>query len=98
MPEGSRCLTLPTPTPNARPPAAWPWPAASSTTAGPARWVAAQYDRLDVLVSNAGIGGFAESAAPSQTPLYALRAVYEANVFGMVALTNALLPLARLAR
>lgn len=60
-----------------------------------ADWVAAEYGRLDVLVNNAGIGGFGESGAPSQTPLSALRAVYETNMFGVVALTNALLPLLR---
>lgn len=53
------------------------------------------HGRLDVLVNNAGIGGFAESGAPSDTPLAAIRRVYEINVFGVVAVTNAMLPLLR---
>lgn len=57
--------------------------------------VDADHGRLDVLVNNAAIGGFAESGAPSDTPVEAIRWVYETNVFGVVAVTNALLPLLR---
>lgn len=53
-----------------------------------------EYGRLDVLVNNAGIGGF-DSGPPSNTPLAVLRTVYETNVFGAVAVTNAMLPLLR---
>jgi NAD(P)-dependent dehydrogenase (short-subunit alcohol dehydrogenase family) len=59
-----------------------------------AKVVADEHGRLDILVNNAGIVGPA-AGAPSQTPLAALREVYETNVFGIVALTNALLPLLR---
>jgi NAD(P)-dependent dehydrogenase (short-subunit alcohol dehydrogenase family) len=62
--------------------------------------------RLDVLVNNAGIavagapraGSLAEmrrSGAPSQALLDDIRAVFETNVFGVIAVTQAVLPLLR---
>jgi NAD(P)-dependent dehydrogenase (short-subunit alcohol dehydrogenase family) len=48
---------------------------------------------LHVLVNNAGIGG--PMQAPSETPAEQVRTVYETNVFGVVTMTNALLPLLR---
>lgn len=48
---------------------------------------------LHVLVNNAGIGG--PMQAPSQTPAGQVRRVYETNVFGVITVTNALLPLLR---
>lgn len=51
--------------------------------------------RLDILVNNAGITGGPGSGLPSQTPLSIMRNVYETNVFGVVAVTNAVLPLLR---
>jgi len=60
-----------------------------------AKLVTDEHGRLDILVNNAAITGGWDVGAPSQTPLDALRAVYETNVFGIVALTNALLPLLR---
>ncbi|MFD6220369.1 SDR family oxidoreductase [Nocardia asteroides] len=51
---------------------------------------------LDVLVNNAGIaGGF---GAPSATDPAMMREVFETNVFGAVAVTNAMLPLLRRAQ
>ncbi|MGH3175290.1 MAG: SDR family oxidoreductase [Streptosporangiaceae bacterium] len=58
-----------------------------------ADWVDHHYGRLDILVNNAGIvraGGL-----PSQTDLDAMREVYETNVFGVIIVTNAMLPLLR---
>jgi NAD(P)-dependent dehydrogenase (short-subunit alcohol dehydrogenase family) len=52
-------------------------------------------DRLDVLVNNAGIAG--EDAAPSAASVEAMKAVYEVNVFGVVRVTQAFLPLLRAA-
>ncbi|MDA5146646.1 SDR family oxidoreductase [Streptomyces sp. AD681] len=46
---------------------------------------------LHVLVNNAGVGG--PMLPPSRTPADQVRTVYETNVFGVVTVTNALLPL-----
>jgi NAD(P)-dependent dehydrogenase (short-subunit alcohol dehydrogenase family) len=60
-----------------------------------AEWIEAEYGRLDVLVNNAGIARGDGSGRPSDTTLHTLRMVYETNVFGVVAVTNAMLPLLR---
>jgi NAD(P)-dependent dehydrogenase (short-subunit alcohol dehydrogenase family) len=61
-----------------------------------AEWIEAEYGRLDVLVNNAGTATVARRGGPpSQTSLDDMRAVYEINVFGVVAVTNAMLPLLR---
>jgi NAD(P)-dependent dehydrogenase (short-subunit alcohol dehydrogenase family) len=61
-----------------------------------AEWIDAEYGRLDVLVNNAGTATVSRRGAPpSQTSLDDMRAVYEINVFGVVAVTNAMLPLLR---
>lgn len=49
-----------------------------------------EFGRLDVLVNNAGIATF---GAPSTTRLEEVRAVFETNVFGVIAVTQAMLPL-----
>jgi NAD(P)-dependent dehydrogenase (short-subunit alcohol dehydrogenase family) len=51
-------------------------------------------DYLDVLVNNAGVL-LEFGAPPSATPLEMLRGTYDVNVFGVVAVTNALLPALR---
>ncbi|MFJ9821234.1 SDR family oxidoreductase [Streptomyces sp. NPDC101151] len=52
------------------------------------------YGRLDILVNNAGIaGGF--TGAPSEATADDIREVYETNVFGVVSVTHAMLPLLR---
>jgi NAD(P)-dependent dehydrogenase (short-subunit alcohol dehydrogenase family) len=58
-----------------------------------ADWVGHHYGRLDILVNNAGIAR--AGGPPSQTDLDAMREVYETNVFGVIIVTNAMLPLLR---
>jgi NAD(P)-dependent dehydrogenase (short-subunit alcohol dehydrogenase family) len=64
-----------------------------------AKWVEAEFGRLDILVNNAGIARGVDQDddgfLPSQTTMTALRRIFETNVFGVVAVTNAMLPLLR---
>jgi NAD(P)-dependent dehydrogenase (short-subunit alcohol dehydrogenase family) len=58
-----------------------------------AAFIADEYGHLDVLVNNAGIA--AMGGPPSATSLDGLRAILETNVLGVIAVTNAMLPLLR---
>lgn len=60
-----------------------------------AEWIETEYRRLDILINNAGIARGDGRGQPSETKIETLRAVYETNVFGVVAVTNAMLPLLR---
>ncbi|MCI4064528.1 SDR family NAD(P)-dependent oxidoreductase [Micromonospora sp. R77] len=66
-----------------------------ASAAAVAELVEQEYGHLDVLVNNAGILRADGTALPSETTLATLREVFETNVFGVVAVTNALLPLLR---
>ncbi len=59
-----------------------------------AELVGQRIGRLDVLVNNAGIGG-ALPQDPTTLDLDVLRTVLDTNVFGVIRVTNALLPLLR---
>jgi NAD(P)-dependent dehydrogenase (short-subunit alcohol dehydrogenase family) len=54
---------------------------------------AGQIGPLDILVNNAGISGDAQT--PDRDDADAFRRIYETNVFGVVAVTNAFLPALR---
>lgn len=58
-----------------------------------ARQIDAAFGRLDILVNNAAIA--AGPRKPSETPAATVRQVYETNVFGVIAVTHAMLPLLR---
>lgn len=60
--------------------------------------VQAKHGRLDVLVNNAGVIRDDMAAAPSQQTLQAWRETFDTNLFGLVATTNAFLPLLRAAK
>lgn len=53
-----------------------------------------EYGRLDILVNNAGVL-LERGQRPSQMPLEALVRTYATNVYGVMAVTNAVLPLLR---
>ena len=54
---------------------------------------ARQVDALDILVNNAGISG--NGLTPDAEDIGTFRRIYETNVFGVVAVTNAFLPALR---
>ena len=66
-----------------------------ASIAAAADTVRKQHGRLDILVNNAGIMRDDMAARPSQQSLETWRDTFETNVFGLVATTNALLPLLR---
>jgi NAD(P)-dependent dehydrogenase (short-subunit alcohol dehydrogenase family) len=58
-----------------------------------AAWIEQTYGKLDILVNNAGITVAPECGVPSTVSLDDVRRVFETNVFGVIAVTNAMLPL-----
>ena len=58
-----------------------------------ARTIALKFERLDVLVNNAGIA--LDYAPPSLLSMDVVRQTYETNVFGVIAATQILLPMLR---
>ena len=60
-----------------------------------ADWIDKEYGRLDILVNNAGIAPKTRGQLPSATDLDEVREAYETNVFGVIMVTNAMLPLLR---
>lgn len=65
--------------------------AASIQTA--AAQVAQRHGRLDILINNAGILDYAADTGVETTTIETFRRVFETNVFGLVAVTQAFLPL-----
>lgn len=56
--------------------------------------IESRFGHLDALVNNAGVG-FDNGIAPSKVGLDLVRRTFEVNVFGLIGLTQALLPLLR---
>ena len=55
--------------------------------------VTARHGRLDILVNNAGILDYVADTGPETTSVDTFRRVFETNLFGLVAVTQAFLPL-----
>jgi NAD(P)-dependent dehydrogenase (short-subunit alcohol dehydrogenase family) len=58
-------------------------------------WIDQTYGKLDILVNNAGISTREGSTPPSELALEAVRETFATNVFGVFAVTKAMLPLLR---
>jgi NAD(P)-dependent dehydrogenase (short-subunit alcohol dehydrogenase family) len=68
----------------------------SGTIQGAAAWIEREFGRLDILVNNAGISGTSSfGEKPSSADLAKVREVYDTNVFGPIAMIQAMLPLLR---
>lgn len=58
-----------------------------------ATYIESKFGKLDILVNNAGIA--IDNVLPSQLDIEVLRRTYDTNVFGVFAVTKAMLPLLR---
>jgi len=67
----------------------------AASIAAAARSVEGRHGRLDILVNNAGILIDEPGKAPSQQSLEIWRRTFDTNLFGLVAVTQAFLPLLR---
>jgi len=67
----------------------------TSSIASAAEWIDDRYGRLDVLVNNAGISGDMAAQVAGHVDLEVVRAVFTTNVFGVIAVTEAMIPLLR---
>ena len=61
--------------------------------ASAAAWVEKEFGQLDILVNNAGVLDYAAETGPGKVKQSSLRATFDTNFFGLVAVTQAFLPL-----
>jgi NAD(P)-dependent dehydrogenase (short-subunit alcohol dehydrogenase family) len=66
-----------------------------ATIAAAGRYVDTELGKLDVLVNNAGIAGDIAKQAPTIADMDLVRAVFETDYFGVIMVTNAMVPLLR---
>lgn len=66
-----------------------------TTIESAAAFISDTYGKLDILVNNAGISLGEGHVPPSELSIEIYRAMYETNVFGVFAVTKAMLPLLR---
>ncbi len=71
----------------------WTWPTAPASGAA-AEKLSKDIGALDVLVNNAGVS-LSGRARPGEEDIEKIRATYEVNVFGVIRVTQAFLPLLR---
>ena len=67
----------------------------AASIAADAKRMDREYGRLDVLVNNAGIAGDRSAQVAGRVDLDVTRAVFATNVFGVIAVTEAMIPLLR---
>ncbi len=67
----------------------------AASIAAAAAQVERSHGRLDILVNNAGILDYAAETGPVTTTLATYRRVFDTNFFGLIAVTQAFLPLLR---
>ena len=65
-----------------------------SATAAAAK-IEKDFGRLDILVNNAGMLDYATEATPGTVPMETLRSTFDLNFFGLISVTQAMLPLIR---
>lgn len=70
----------------------------SSSIVAAVKQVEARHGHLDILINNAGVMLDAPDKLPSQQPLDIWRKTFETNVFGMVEVSTAFLPLLKKAK
>jgi NAD(P)-dependent dehydrogenase (short-subunit alcohol dehydrogenase family) len=67
----------------------------AETVNGTAAWIDAEFGRLDVLVNNAGISPARDRQRAGAVDLDVVRALFETNLFGVITVTETMLPLLR---